>query len=133
MGKSLKNKILYFLPRILSILITLFWMTFVFFSHGFSLEALIESGVWAVILVATILAWQGRMIGKAGFLVLGLLYLILTKGRFDWSTYLLVSGPLFLTGILFLLDKSKNNQPPAKLKKLATKKQKPTKKNQKII
>jgi len=133
MGKSLKNKILYFLPRILSILITLFWMTFVFFSHGFSLEALIESGVWAVILVATILAWQGRMIGKAGFLVLGLLYLILTKGRFDWSTYLLVSGPLFLTGILFLLDKSKNNQPPAKLKKLATKKQKPAKKDEGII
>ena len=119
------SKLLYFLPRILSIIITLFWMAFVFLSHGLSLEALIESGVWAIILVVAILAWKNQPAGKIGFLVLGLAYLILTKGRENWLTYLLVSGPLFLTGILFLLDKSKGKVPAELFKNPAAKEKEP--------
>jgi len=124
----MENKIgkgLYWTPRILSIIIILFWMAFVFLSHGFSMEALIESGVWIVILAVTILAWKNRPAGKIGFLVLGLAYLILTKGRENWLTYLLVSGPLLLTGILFLLDKSQSKLPPELFKKPAAREKEP--------
>jgi hypothetical protein len=31
-------------------------------------------------------------------------YLIMAGGRFEWTAYLLIAGPLFLAGALFLVD-----------------------------
>jgi hypothetical protein len=38
------------------------------------------------------------------FIALGVLYLVMAWGRFHWSAYLLISGPLFLVGVLFLIN-----------------------------
>ncbi len=123
------KKFLYWIPRILSALITLFWMSFVFLSHGLSWETLIESGVWAIILLITILAWKNQIVGKLGFIALGIFYIILTKGDADFIAYFIITGPLFLIGILFLLDKSKDNLLFSDLiKKLTSKKSKSVKK-----
>ena len=123
------KKFLYWIPRILSALITLFWMSFVFLSHGLSWETLIESGVWAIILLITILAWKNQIVGKLGFIALGIFYIILTKGDADFIAYFIITGPLFLIGILFLLDKRKDNLLFSDLiKKLTSKKSKSVKK-----
>ena len=117
------KKFLYWIPRILSALITLFWMSFVFLSHGLSWETLIESGVWAIILL------KNQIVGKLGFIALGIFYIILTKGDADFIAYFIITGPLFLIGILFLLDKSKDNLLFSDLiKKLTSKKSKSVKK-----
>ena len=104
-------------------------MSFVFLSHGLSWETLIESGVWAIILLITILAWKNQIVGKLGFIALGIFYIILTKGDADFIAYFIITGPLFLIGILFLLDKSKDNLLFSDLiKKLTSKKSKSVKK-----
>jgi hypothetical protein len=33
-----------------------------------------------------------------------LLYLVIATGRLHWSAYALIAGPLFLVGVLFLLN-----------------------------
>jgi hypothetical protein len=39
--------------------------------------------------------------------MLGVLYLVMFWGRFPWSVYALIAGPLFLLGALFLLSWSR--------------------------
>ena len=98
------KKFLYWLPRILSILITAFWAYFVLASHGLSITTFKESGIWVALLVFTILAWRGQIIGKVGFLVMGLLYMIMTRGKMPYLTVFIVAGPVVLVGILYFLD-----------------------------
>jgi hypothetical protein len=38
------------------------------------------------------------------FLALGAWYLVGTWGRFHWSAYVVISGPLLLLGLLFEID-----------------------------
>lgn len=100
------KKIVYWLPRILAILITAFWFVFVFASHGLSFESLIESGVWIFLLLLTVLAWQEKLIGKLGFIILGIFYIVLVWNRAPNKIVILeVAGPVLLTGILFLFSK----------------------------
>jgi hypothetical protein len=40
---------------------------------------------------------------------LGAFYLVAFWGRFHWSTYLIIAGPLFLLGALFLLGWSQRS------------------------
>ena len=42
--------------------------------------------------------------GGVLFTALALLYLVLFWGRFHWSAYAMISGPLCLVGVLFLLN-----------------------------
>lgn len=109
--------IIYWLPRILAALITAFWCGFILLSHGLSWESVLESGIWVLILIMTILAWRKEKLGQFGFIVFGFLYLILTWGRFRWHTYLLISGSLIITGILFLLSNQIKLTPRKKLSK----------------
>ena len=51
-----------------------------------------------------VIAWRWGWVGVILFLALGLLYPVVTGGRFSWSVYLSISGPLFLLAVLFLLD-----------------------------
>ena len=54
--------------------------------------------------IALLLAWKWEWIGGLLFLGLAAFYIITSWGRFEWSAYLLISGPLTLLGILFLLN-----------------------------
>ena len=111
MKENLKIKILYWLPRVLSILFILFISMFaldVFSEYNFPLVlvALFMHLIPTFILIGiTILAWKKPKIGGWLYIALGLVYIFLAWGKFDFLTLLIISGPLFLTGILFLLNK----------------------------
>jgi len=46
-------------------------------------------------------AWRREWIGAAVFPLLGALYIVFAWGRFHWSAYVVIPGPLFLLGLLY--------------------------------
>ena len=110
MKRSMK-RLLYWAPRGLCIL-------FAFFISLFALDVFGEGyGFWetvvallihliptGIILVVLALSWRWEWIGGVLFIALGAWYLIALWGRFHWSAYLAISGPLFLIGVLFLIN-----------------------------
>ena len=108
---STPMRLLYWIPRVLCIV-------FILFISLFALDVFNESkGVGKIILdlfmhliptfVLTsvlILTWRREWIGGIIFISLGFLYIINMWGRFPLATYILIAGPLFLIGILFLLN-----------------------------
>ena len=110
-----KNKWLFLAPRILGILFSIFISMFaldVFGEYGFPeiLVALFMHLIPTfVLIIILIIAWKKEKLGGILFIVLGIGYPIMTKGRMDFITYLIIPGPLFLTGILFILN-SKNKK-----------------------
>jgi hypothetical protein len=105
MDESFSAKIIYWLPRIMAIIIVAFFIAFVFLSHGFSAESLVESSVWVVLLLATILAWKWEGWGGLIFIVLGLGYIGLASQRATITALLVVSLPIIITGLLFIISK----------------------------
>ena len=53
-----------------------------------------------VVFLVVALAWRRPWIGALGLLALAALYAVVTRGRPDWV--LVISGPLALTGLLYL-------------------------------
>jgi hypothetical protein len=103
------GRILFWAPRILGILFALFISMFAFdvFAEGLSvgeviLALIIHLVPTALVVLALVIAWRWAWIGAILFGALGLLYIVLGWGQFDWVAYLLISGPLFLIGALFL-------------------------------
>lgn len=98
-------------PRILAILFALFLSVF-------ALDVFAEPlGFWptllgllmhlvpsAIVVLALVIAWQWEALGASLFCALGIVYLIATWGRFAWTAYAFISGPLLLIGALFLID-----------------------------
>lgn len=64
----------------------------------------------AVVLLMLIAAWRWELFGAVTFVLLGALYVVATRGRFSLGTYLLISGTLILTGVLFLVDWNHNQR-----------------------
>ena len=110
------KKIIYWTPRILSII-------FIAFLVLFSLDIFDESlGFWGtvvglfmhnipalVLLVVLVISWKREWLGGIVFILAGILYIFLTLKRvpnisiaFSWS--LIIAGPAFLVGLLFLND-----------------------------
>jgi hypothetical protein len=108
---STVEKILFWSPRVLGILIAIFVSLFAFdvFGEGYSSWETI--GALALHLLPTLvvlivlgIAWRWEWIGGFLFVALGVLYITLFWEPSNLPAYLVISGPLFLTGILFLLD-----------------------------
>jgi len=98
-------------PRILGILFAVFLSVFALDvfgeGHGFwktMLALLIHLIPTGLVLAALAVAWRWTWIGGLLFIGLGALYLVTAGGRFNWYVYVLISGPLFLVGGLFLLN-----------------------------
>jgi hypothetical protein len=51
-----------------------------------------------------VLTWRWEWVGAILFNLLAVLYVVMAWGRFNWSAYALISGPLCIVGILFLLN-----------------------------
>jgi hypothetical protein len=110
MNLSIK-KTLFWTPRVLGLLFAGFVSLFALdvFGEGYGfwgtilalLMHLIPTGI---ILIALAIAWRREWVGGLVFVALGTWYLVGCWGRFPWSTYLIISGPLFLLGGLFVLD-----------------------------
>jgi hypothetical protein len=105
------ERILFWSPRGLGILIAVFVSLFALdvFAEGYSFWETIGALLMHliptfVILVVLGIAWRWEWIGGFLFVVLGVLYITLFWEPSNLPAYLLISGPLFLAGILFLLD-----------------------------
>lgn len=114
------GRVVYWTPRILGILFALFISIFALdvFGAGYSfwetIVALIMHMVpTALVVVALLIAWRWEWAGAVLFVALGAAYLLMTRGRFDWLTYLLIPGPLFLIGALFLINWLRRRSAPA--------------------
>jgi hypothetical protein len=105
------RKLLFWFPRVLGILIAIFVSLFALdvFGEGYSfLETiaalamhLIPTGI---ILVVLAIAWRWEKVGGILFICLGVLSIMLFWDPSRIPTYLLISGPLFLVGALFLIN-----------------------------
>ncbi len=101
------NRLLTWAPRVLGVGMALFLSVF-------ALDAFGEGGILRnvaafllhlipsfVVLAVLIAAWRREFVGAAGFIALALIYVVMTWGRFPLSVYLVIAGPLALTGVLF--------------------------------
>jgi hypothetical protein len=105
------NRLLFWTPRALCLLFALFISLFALdvFSEGLGfwktlLALLMHLIPTAVILIVLAISWRREWVGGVLFPVCGLFYLEKVWGRFHWSAYLIIPGPLFLVGILFLIN-----------------------------
>jgi len=110
MKKPVK-RVVFCMPRILCILFAVFISLFALdvFGEGYGFWETIVALLMhliptAIVLIALAVAWRWEWIGAIVFVGLGVWYLIMAWGKFDWITYLLIAGPLFLVGALFLVN-----------------------------
>lgn len=57
-----------------------------------------------IILIVLAVAWRWEWVGAIVFTALAMFYVVWFWGRFHWIAYALISGPLVLLGVLFLLN-----------------------------
>jgi len=101
------NKFIYYLSRILTILIVAFLAMFILegFSPGFGWQdSLMHLLMTLIALGGTILAWKRPKIGGWIFALLGLGLMHLLFFRQQWWNGIIVGGIFLLTGILFLIE-----------------------------
>ena len=110
MNKTVK-RVLYWAPRILSILFAIFVSLFALdvFGVGYSfwetlLALLIHLIPTLAILIVLAISWRWEWIGVVLFVFLATFYLVRFGGQSHWSTNLMMSGPPFLVGILFIIN-----------------------------
>ncbi|MFZ6015312.1 MAG: DUF7670 domain-containing protein [Patescibacteria group bacterium] len=108
---------LYWAPRILAIIYILFISLFALdiFSENYSLirqffALLIHLIPSVILLIITIVAWKKPQIGGILFIALALGYILMAWDRFPFMTYVIITGPLFLIGILFLIPSSDESE-----------------------
>jgi hypothetical protein len=106
--KPWTGRILFWSPRILCILFAIFLSLFALdvFNEDRGLGATILAllihltPVYIVVIILAI-AWRREWIGATLFPSLAVIYLVFAWGRLHWSAYVVISGPLFLLGVLF--------------------------------
>jgi hypothetical protein len=105
------KRLLFWTPRALCILFAGFVSLFALdvFGEGYGfwemiLALLMHLVPTAIVLIALAIAWRWELVGSTLFDVLGVAYILMTRGRFPWTTYLIMSGPLFLISLLFQLN-----------------------------
>ena len=115
LGKEVMNtnikRVLFWTPRILCILFAMFLSLFALdvFSEGYGfgetiLALLIHLVPVYIVVIVLVIAWRWEWVGAILFNALALFYLVWSWGRFHWSAYLGISGPLVLLGVLFLFN-----------------------------
>ena len=105
------KRLLFWTPRVLCIVFALFISLFALDvfgeSYGFwkTVLALMIHLIPTVVIVAVLaVSWRWEWIGGILYILFGALYIVEVWGRFQWVTYLAISGPLFLIGVLFLIN-----------------------------
>lgn len=110
------NRVLFWTPRILSILFVLFLSLFSLdvFGNNYTfwetILALFMHNIPSLILIALIvISWKYEIVGAITFILAGMLYIFLVLYRNEFQFYMIswsfiISGPAFLIGILFWLN-----------------------------
>ncbi len=112
-GRKTSRELLYWAPRVLCIAYALFISLFAldvfgegrnFWETAFALFMHLIPTFLIVILL--VVSWRREWVGGVFFLVLAVLYVISSWNRpmITWGTYLLIAGPLVVTGALFLIN-----------------------------
>lgn len=104
-------RVLYWAPRVLSIVFALFLSVFALdvFGEGYgfweTLLALLMHLVPTFVVVAALaVAWRWEGIGGVLLVALAALYVIVFWAPERWLAYLMISGPLALVGALYLAN-----------------------------
>lgn len=94
---------LYWTPRILGVVFALFLSIFALdaLDQGF-LAVLMHLRPALLVLLVLVLSWRRELVGTLAFSALAILYILWTWGRFRWSVYAAIAGPLFVMSGLFL-------------------------------
>ncbi len=105
------KRLLFWTPRVLCILFAMFLSLFALdvFSEGYGfgetiLALLIHLVPVYIVVIVLVIAWRWEWVGAILFIAMALFYLVWTGGRFHWSAYLGIPGPLVLIGVLFLFN-----------------------------
>ena len=110
------GKFIFWAPRILSIMFLLFLAVFSLdvFGNGYTfwetVVGLLMHNIPVFILLAVVvISWKHEIVGGIAFILAGLLYiaLLLMNPQREWymlSWSLMIAGPAFLVGILFLIN-----------------------------
>ena len=105
------HKLLRWSPRLLGILFAIFISLFALdvFSENkeipkILLALLMHLVPTFILLAALFIAWKWGHIGGIIFIVLGLLYITSFWGKGPALTFIMISGPSFLIGLLFIID-----------------------------
>ena len=109
--KEPAKRLIFWAPRVLCLLFAAFISIFAAnaFSEGHelwntTLLVLLHLVPTGIVLVVLGVAWRWEWVGEFLFTALGVSYLIWAWGIFPWSVYVVISGPLFLVGVLFLIN-----------------------------
>jgi len=105
------RKIFYYLPRVLSIFFILFLGLFALdvFEMGKFEPAMVVGFIVHLIpnfllLAILLIAWKSDRIGGILFIILSLLFTIFFRTYSEPMTFLLISLPVFMIGVLFLIS-----------------------------
>ena len=112
------KRLVFWLPRVLAIAFAIFVSLFALdvFSDGSgfwntALALLIHLVPAAIVVTVLLLAWKWEWIGAVLFGGLGLFYLVTALSHPSWV--MVISGPLFLIGLLFLMSWLARSRRPA--------------------
>jgi flagellar biosynthesis protein FliQ len=112
-----ENKVLCWIPRILGMLFIVFISLFALdaFSEGSSIGeqtlGFIIHLIPSLILVALlIISWRCEKLGGWLYIILGIIFTAFFETYDELVTFLVISGPIFLTGILFLISGMRNSK-----------------------
>jgi len=105
------QRILYWSPRVLGLVFAFFMSLFAteIFNEGYSILKttigfLIQLIPALIILGFTAIGWKKNGWGAVLFTILAITYILYFKNQ-PWQTYAIISTPLFIIGVLFLLNK----------------------------
>ena len=105
------KRILFWTPRVMSILFALFVSLFALdvFGVGYSfwetvLALLIHLVPVYILLIGLAIAWRWEWVGALIFMGFAVWYVAMAWGQFQLSVYLMMAGVPFVVGILWLID-----------------------------
>jgi len=105
------NKVIYWLPRIISILFIAFLVLFSFDifsmtgSTGEKIKGLLISNIPVIILaIILLIAWAREYIGGILFAIAAIFFTLFFKTYESIEIFMLISFPLFLVAFLFISD-----------------------------
>lgn len=105
------KRILFWTPRVLSILFALFVSLFALdvFGVGYSfwetvLALLIHLVPVYILLIGLAIAWRWEWVGALIFMGFAVWYVAMAWGQFQLSVYVMMAGVPFVVGILWLID-----------------------------
>ena len=109
-GKGPVRSWVFWTPRVMALLFAVFVSLFAFDVFDSRLD------VWRtilalfvhlipsfVVLLLLVVAWRWEWVGALAYTALSVLYVAAAWGRLHWSASVVISGPLLIIGLLFLL------------------------------